>query len=365
MPELAPASILVKPGIINNFDLLRLLAALQVVFHHTLTYFGFSKEYPSLKVFHEIITYFPGVPVFFTISGFLVYWSFERNQHQVWKYFRNRAFRIFPALWVCLAVTMALIFYFNSLGISTLLRWEFWTYLFCQATMFQSYFPPLSPAFGNGIPNGALWTIAVELQFYLLTPLIFFIVNKNSSRSKGNWRLLAIFIASYSTTLFARGLDIHSDAHQIAFNCALPYLFNFLFGIIIYHNFSLLKNWLEGKFLYWLAAYIAIILISKMDGLGFYNLQYWPLPGTLPGMAVLSMLIISATYTRTGLSKKLLRGNDISYGVYIYHLLVINALVAIGFNQSLTGVFLTVLAGTILLATLSWKLVEQKILLKK
>jgi len=49
----------------NNFDLVRLLAALQVILVH-----GYGVEY--LPWLNSAIAMFPGVPMFFVISGFLV-----------------------------------------------------------------------------------------------------------------------------------------------------------------------------------------------------------------------------------------------------------------------------------------------------
>ena len=54
---------------LNNFDLLRLLAALQVVFGHAVELTDLSMEQSSLFQFIHAI---PGVPLFFFISGFLI-----------------------------------------------------------------------------------------------------------------------------------------------------------------------------------------------------------------------------------------------------------------------------------------------------
>ncbi|MCB1658576.1 MAG: hypothetical protein KDI39_10135, partial [Pseudomonadales bacterium] len=65
------------------------------------------------------------------------------------------------------------------------------------------------------------------------------------------------------------------------------------------------------------------------------------------------------------LSKILLRNNDISYGVYIYHMLVINFLVYMGKVGQIRLVLLVIFT-TYVLAALSWFLVEKPALsLKK
>ena len=59
---------------VNNFDLLRILAALQVVLAHTRVHLDIQR----LPLW-SLVEAFPGVPIFFAISGFLISASFERT----------------------------------------------------------------------------------------------------------------------------------------------------------------------------------------------------------------------------------------------------------------------------------------------
>ena len=77
----------------NNFDLIRLAAASQVMLLHGITHL--EVDAPLLEQF---VAYFPGVPAFFLISGFLISASWERNS-DLRIFTANRALRIFPALW--------------------------------------------------------------------------------------------------------------------------------------------------------------------------------------------------------------------------------------------------------------------------
>lgn len=78
---------------------------------------------------------------------------------------------------------------------------------------------------------------------------------------------------------------------------------------------------------------------------------------------VLSCVTISAAFTSPKLGK-ILKGYDISYGVYIYHMLVINSFVQIGFTGSITSLVLSLLL-TFILGFLSWILIERKALSQK
>jgi len=72
----------------NNIDLLRLFFALQVVLSHTAGHLGL--------VVPSYLSYFPGVPAFFFVSGFLIYASFLNAPGR--NYIFNRFLRIFPGL---------------------------------------------------------------------------------------------------------------------------------------------------------------------------------------------------------------------------------------------------------------------------
>src|SRR5664280_2408641 len=82
----------------NNFDLIRIFAALQVVMTHVSGHL----QFPDAKYLY-LLSLFPGVPIFFVTSGYLVSGSFERSGG-LRTYFRNRFLRIYPGLWGCLSV---------------------------------------------------------------------------------------------------------------------------------------------------------------------------------------------------------------------------------------------------------------------
>jgi len=60
----------------NNFDLLRLYAASQVALHHALRHL--QVEHADWLII-KITRLFPGVPIFFFISGLLISRSFENS----------------------------------------------------------------------------------------------------------------------------------------------------------------------------------------------------------------------------------------------------------------------------------------------
>src|SRR5438270_5456647 len=139
----------------NNFDLVRLFGALQVAFVHATQHLHAA----PLTPFAAFLGYFPGVPVFFAVSGFLVSLSLERAT-TLKQYAVNRVLRIFPALWVCFLVSLVILLV-SGISLPALGDFVIWTAT--QLTVFQFYNPDWLRCFGVGALNGSLLTIPVGL----------------------------------------------------------------------------------------------------------------------------------------------------------------------------------------------------------
>ena len=93
-----------------------------------------------------------------------------------------------------------------------------------------------------------------------------------------------------------------------------------------------------------------------------FDLAGWALEKNVVAMLaqrlLLAGLILSAAFSAEGLTHKLLRGNDISYGVYVYHMLVINSLIQLGYYGAWPH-GLAAATITALVAFASWRCVER------
>lgn len=340
----------------NNFDLIRLLAAFQVLIWHGSVHFELSETLYDILV---VIYHFPGVPIFFTISGFLISFSLERNKFNLKQYFRNRGLRIFPALWVCTILTALLLITFDKIGSSK----DFITWFVAQITFFQFYASESLKTWGTGHPNGSLWSIAVELQFYFALPLILYLINLSKNILIINLLLLLVFLLSIFIKHFVQNnaLILQNELYiKLLNNTVLMYLHFFLTGIAICKNFGWLLPYLKDKAIIWLVIYVGYIIIFKF-WLKFYDNNYEISIWGILANTLLSLLTISFAFSFTDLSKKLLRENDISYGIYIYHMPIINAFVSLGCKGSIWNLLILAFLTTIL-AFFSWKLIEQRIL---
>lgn len=115
-------------------------------------------------------------------------------------------------------------------------------------------------------------------------------------------------------------------------------------------------SFLENKFFVWLVVYLGFMLITNV--LLEYNTAsyFMESPLNLIANLLLACTTFSGAFSFKSLSSKLLKGNDISYGIYIYHMLVVNILVHHGLLYDFKYV-LVVLIIVIFISFVSWKII--------
>ena len=69
-----------------------------------------------------------------------------------------------------------------------------------QMAVFQFYGPDFMRSFGSGVLNGSLWTVTVELQFYILVPVIYWILSKAVKNKFSHQLVLIRMILFFSLT---------------------------------------------------------------------------------------------------------------------------------------------------------------------
>jgi len=190
----------------NNFNLLRLTAALLVLYSHS---FPLS-DGESTQV--ELVTYLLGrdsggavaVDAFFLMSGFLISGSMLSSQN-LWIYLRSRALRIFPAL----AASVLLCAFAIGPLVTTLnprdyfADHETWRFLWINMSLVQSSFalPGVFVELPNTSPNGSLWTLPNEARMYVAVAALWAIGVLGRPKL-----LLAVIIAATGLALSRPGL---------------------------------------------------------------------------------------------------------------------------------------------------------------
>ena len=154
-------------------DIMRGLAAFGVFVSHAAAAAGFPKRaLPPISLFGHEYANIPslftfgatGVSLFFVISGFcLSLQPLNRQETRIAAiiYFRNRSARIYPAYFMAVLFSIVVA---SALGNSWTFPEAFVVLTFLQGAFHRWYF-----SF-----NGVLWSMSVEVQFYLVFPLLYF-----------------------------------------------------------------------------------------------------------------------------------------------------------------------------------------------
>ncbi len=329
----------------NNFNLIRLVAALQVMLVHSLNHLNF--EGPLLSLLRAT----PGVPIFFVISGFLIGTSYLRtHQRGLAVFFSNRALRIYPGLIGCVVLTTVAVgstgyFEAHNVTYDQVLIW-----VMGQSSILQFYNPQFMRNFGVGVLNGALWTITVELQFYLIVPLLFALITR--------WR--SIFLCLFLISLASNFLVHHvtsPDAMltkllRISF---LPWIYMFMMGFILAWKAAWLERILR---LHWFLLFVGYVFAMVFIGDFKMNAENSINP---IAFVFLGCLVLKIAHSNFGFSSpfgRIPNETDISYGLYLYHMPIINLLIYLGGVSALFSIPIVVITS-VCVAALSWYLIEK------
>jgi len=317
----------------NNFDLIRFIAAVAVVFSHSYPVTGsFNDQEPLYEITNGQNTIGgTAVGIFFIISGFLITQSFI-NSKSLSRYFLSRLLRIFPAL-ACMVLCCVFVIgplfttyvmkeYFSS-GVS-------YRYLFNILT--YTKYSTLPGVFASnafpGTVNGSLWSLPYEVLFYISVPALGLFLLKKP--------LPALALSSAGLILVFSGFLVTGY---------LGYMTNyFLCGSMFYcfRKNVVLNGWL---------ALLSLVLLFLSNYYNFYNQSFGLLGGYLVLFMAFRMKLRLHHFARYG---------DFSYGIYIWAFPVQQVLVALNPATTPLRNFLVSMPFIFILAFLSWFMIEKR-----
>lgn len=325
----------------NNFNLLRLFAALAIVYNHMVVHLKIDND--MILFVKSIISVFPGVPIFFLISGYLITMSYEKNQN-IWIYSKNRFLRIVPGLYFNFFISLIILWYFGEFLDVSFVKALLWS--IAQLTLFQFYNPEFIKDFGVGTINGSLWTISVELFFYILLPFIYVFLKKDFFK-----RIFLLIMISYLFFYYKEYISSDDLIYEKLVKVSiLPYLYYFLFGFYTYKNIGKLKKYIEDKFHIYLAVYLLVVYFN-IDSFIYIILK----------QLLFSILVFSFAFSYRTLSYKILKHHDFTYGIYIYHMLIINVFVQLNYIKDIK-IFFFIFFLSIILGIFSYIYIEKPFL---
>lgn len=297
----------------NCINIIRLLAAYQVIYGHAVYYLKIDIDY-RISWFIDL---FHGVPIFFTLSGFLI-WMSIRSSRNYTQYLRKRFWRIYPELWVAVFVEIVTIIVFYKEEIN----WpQLSLFALTQGTVFQFWTPDFLRGFGSGTPNGALWCICVLIQFYLIAYPLYKLLHGKSIQK---WLYyVSIFILIGCITPFLKD-HLPLIIGKLYGQTIIPYLWMFLLAAFAAEKKDTVIPVLKKR--WWL--FLLMLLVIRYASFDV-NASYYSY-GLLETLCLFGGLMGFA-YSYPQLNIKY----DFSYGLYIYHSIILNIFIIKSYYYSL------------------------------
>lgn len=289
----------------NCFDIIRIFCTFTVFLGHFLTHFDVDN-----KVLYGMAYFIRGVPVFFFLSGLFIAASLEKYNTK--DFFWHRCIRIFPELWVCVLINLIIILFVmqGKYNVKDIV-----VYLITQLTVFQFYTGDWLREYGVGVPNGALWTITVDIQFYIAAVLLAKFLKKQRISIWGIVIVLSVIIDWMLGWASERFPEIISKLIRCNL---LPYIWIFLIGMCVYyHRYTVIPFFVKYKwgfalgYILWTYC-VPINIVSFFEGIR-YN--------------IVTTLIMVSFAIGIGFSYKCRMSQDYSYSFYLYHMVVINFII--------------------------------------
>lgn len=330
----------------NNFNLLRILAALAVLFSHCYPLTGNPTE-----PFAQLTGLTAGtiaVDTFFIISGFLVTTSLIKTAN-IKVYLLSRAIRIFPALAVaamfCVFV-VGPIFTRLSLGEYFTDKLTYKHLLHNSTALFGLKFKLPGVFEGNVYPNavnGSLWSLRWEIRLYLILALIGWVHFRWPHRF-GPRGLKTVILALAVGAMSGYLVKYLGLAGTKGMNMSLHLTAMFFYGAALFcfqHRVSL-----SARGMLIAVAAMALAVLDRQWFFVAYNLG-------------LGYLVLCLAYLPGGVVRKFNAIGDYSYGIYIYAFPVQQSLMALHPGLEPIQLLATATPVTLVLAMLSWHLLEK------
>ena len=320
----------------NRFDLIRFLLAAGVFAYHAVALSAVKPGGPlelALADLAEVC-----IQGFFIVSGALVAGSLARASGLA-DYAGKRVRRLYPACAVVVLIP-AIVSFSLTQDIAGVLR-----YLAANLTFLNFLEPNLPGLFAANRfteVNGALWTLKIEVMFYAVLPLILLVLTRLGRLWWAGILTLYLGAAAWAALvpLALEGQGGLSLARQLPGQMAF-----FAMGIVLWKmEPQLRRRWRA------LAVSGTILLAATLIH-----------PALEPLRALALAALIAGAAFAPGPPLSPARFGDISYGLYITHFPILQAMAAAGLVAALgLPAFLALAAVLVILASLAlWHLVEK------
>lgn len=344
---------------LDALDGLRAVAILLVVGTHVAAATGMGLQ--DSVFWRMIANGNVGVPIFFMLSGYLLYRPWARaalNGGQVpsaRKYFKRRALRILPGYWLLLPVGL-LVFNREHAG-------EFGTW-FEFVTLTHTYDPDKWWQGAGPQALGPVWSLSVEATFYLILPVLARALHRFA---RGDTRRLlaaitAIGLFALAETFFVRyteNIDLIFYHEHLLMRSLVEFAFGMALAVLAERRNRLTEIVGSLPGVGWVIAACALALVATPLATPSSGPQSAPLyvmnvllyiviagaivaPAVLdPGQPLTAAVLANPVMSRLGL---------VSFGVFLWHSPIIEAWYALSGRDRFSGDFWTVMIMAMVLS---------------
>lgn len=213
-----------------QIDGLRFIAIFLVVFYHVIRNYTTNTSNLSMDQVDFILKQLDlgrkGVELFFVISGFILAVPFNKafrtnSKIDLKKYFLRRLTRLEPPYILIMTIMMIVYIFLKHVPVNVVIPHYFASLLYSHFLFYPNTLPLI---------NGVAWSLEIEIQFYIITPIL-----ANIFRIKAPYRKLLIFI---SILFFA----ILNEGYSFSYQTIINYLHYFLIGYLLSDFFLDKKN---------------------------------------------------------------------------------------------------------------------------
>ncbi|WP_078083240.1 acyltransferase family protein [Microbulbifer mangrovi] len=338
----------------NNLNLIRFCAATMVLVAHSFTIVtGDAFLEPFSSSIHKSIGSI-AVDIFFFISGMLITSSLIHSPDYT-RYAISRVLRIFPALFVANIITVLLLgpILTNRSFFEYLEEGSWLTYIIKNTSLFLGIQYQLSDLFDfapySSVVNGSLWTLPYELKMYCSIALLFAICSYMEFRERE--RTLVYLVAIISVASF-----FYLLADIFLPDTAVPYwkggrlVFMFFVGALVF----LCRDKIVLSSRTFSISIVALLLSLSVSEL-FLSVY----------LIVIPYIILVIAYVPKGKLIYFNKLGDFSYGLYIFAFPVQQTLIFLWPGISIAEMVMGSFFFTLIMAILSWHLVEKPCLSKR
>jgi peptidoglycan/LPS O-acetylase OafA/YrhL len=303
-----------------------------------------------------------GVMLFFVLSGFLITWLLlkeneKTNTISLKHFFQRRVIRIFPAFYAYWLIAVAILL---------ILKKDVpWGHAISSLFYFSNYYGALHPELNNLFSH--TWSLAIEEQFYLCFPFLFFAFANNLKRFTNVltviiltiwiWRFILVFGFQVKDSYIYSAFDTRID--QLLVGCLLAMVL----------RQGKLKNFWEAALknalmpLLPVALLLLSIFFGSMNSVVYKDTVGFMIEPVLMAIIIAQLILFSASFWWKWLEWRTVKYlGMISYSLYLYQQLTLYSVTKVLSDFSLIVQVVCAVSVTIIAATFSYYAIEKPFL---